>query len=73
MKEHWDQRYAESKYIYGTAANLFFEEQLARFKPASILLPGDGEGRNAAHAARQGWKVDAFDYSIRLLKMLKSF
>ena len=73
MKEHWDQRYAESKYIYGTAANLFFEEQLARCKPASILLPGDGEGRNAAHAARQGWKVDAFDYSDQAVENAQEF
>lgn len=73
MKEQWDQRYAESKYIYGTRANLFFEEQLAKLKPTSILLPGDGEGRNAAYAALQGWKVDAFDYSDQAVKNAKEF
>ena len=73
MKEQWNQRYAESKYIYGTRANVFFEEQLAKLKPASILLPGDGEGRNSAYAALQGWKVDAFDYSDQAVKNAKEF
>lgn len=73
MKEHWDQRYAESKYIYGTRANLFFEEQLAKLKPASILLPGEGEGRNAAHASKQGWSVNAFDYSSQAVKNAQEF
>jgi len=73
MKEQWDQRYAESKYIYGIRANLFFEKQLAKCKPASILLPGDGEGRNAAHAARQGWNVDAFDYSNQAVENAQEF
>ena len=73
MKEHWNQRYAESKHIYGTRANLFFEEELAKLKPASILLPGDGEGRNSLHAAKQMWRVDAFDYSDQAVKNAKEF
>jgi cyclopropane fatty-acyl-phospholipid synthase-like methyltransferase len=28
-----------------------------------ILLPAEGEGRNAVHAARRGWEVNAFDIS----------
>ena len=28
-----------------------------------MLLPGEGEGRNALYAASKGWEVDAFDQS----------
>ena len=28
-----------------------------------MLLPGEGEGRNAVFAAKQGWEVSAFDFS----------
>ncbi|WP_321322378.1 class I SAM-dependent methyltransferase [Labilibaculum sp.] len=63
MKEMWDKRYAESKYIYGEKANLFFAAQLSLLSSGRLLLPGEGEGRNAAYASRIGWKVDAFDYS----------
>lgn len=59
----WDQRYAESKNIYGEKANAFFEEQLNLLCVGKMLLPGEGEGRNAAYAASKGWEVDAFDYS----------
>ncbi|HBQ61731.1 MAG TPA: SAM-dependent methyltransferase, partial [Balneolaceae bacterium] len=27
------------------------------------VLPADGEGRNAVHAAQKGWDVTAVDYS----------
>lgn len=31
--------------------------------PGTILLPAEGEGRNAVWAAKNGWNVIAFDYS----------
>ena len=34
-------------------------------KPGSLLIPGEGEGRNAVYAAKKGWDVHAFDSSIR--------
>lgn len=61
--DFWDQRFAEDVYAYGTAPNRFFEAQLAHLTPAHILLPAEGQGRNAVHAARQGWQVTAFDTS----------
>lgn len=63
MQQFWDQRYRENENVYGPYPNEFFREQLEGLKPASLLLPAEGEGRNAVHAAALGWRVDAFDYS----------
>ena len=52
------------EYVYGTEPNQFFKEQLQKIIPAGkLLLPGEGEGRNAVYAAKLGWMVDAFDQS----------
>ena len=64
MKEQWDNRYASDQYIYGYQPNEFLSSQLSKIKPGKILLPGDGEGRNAVFAAKLGWKTFAFDYSV---------
>lgn len=63
MKQFWDERYKEAEYVYGTEPNDFFREKLAELNPGKLLLPGEGEGRNAAWAASQNWEVFAFDYS----------
>lgn len=64
MKEMWDERYSRVEYAYGEEPNLFFKTCLDQLPaPGRILLPAEGEGRNAVYAARQGWKVDAFDIS----------
>ena len=63
LSRFWDQRYDTEEYAYGREANDFFSSQLASLFPGNLLLPGEGEGRNAVYAARQGWKVDAFDLS----------
>lgn len=65
MKDFWNARYAEPGYVYGTAPNAWFAERLAALRPGTLLLPAEGEGRNAVHAARQGWQVTAFDLSER--------
>jgi SAM-dependent methyltransferase len=62
-KEMWDQRYAESEYVYGTNPNKFFKQELDKLLPGKILLPAEGEGRNAVYAAENGWDVRAFDQS----------
>ena len=64
----WNERYKQSGYVYGTEPNLFFREQLAKLTPGRILLPCEGEGRNAVYAAQMGWKVDAFDFSEQARK-----
>jgi SAM-dependent methyltransferase len=63
MEEFWNKRFGQSDYAYGTAANVFFAQQLRKLRPGAILLPAEGEGRNAVHAARHGWTVEAFDIS----------
>ena len=66
MKEFWNERYAEPEFVYGTLPNEFFEEHLNNFYGVGkMLLPCEGEGRNAVYAASRGWKVDAFDESIK--------
>ncbi len=76
-KELWNERYAATdEYIYGTAPNLFFEEVVRRLKPTRVLLPAEGEGRNAVFAASMGCDVFAFDQSEaamqKALKLAKS-
>ncbi len=63
MKEFWNERYASQEYAYGVEPNDFFKFWIDQQKPGSILLPAEGEGRNAVYAARKGWEVYAFDYS----------
>lgn len=64
MKEMWDERYGQEGYAYGEEPNAFFRSTLDSLtKPGRILLPAEGEGRNAVYAARRGWVVDAFDIS----------
>lgn len=63
MKEFWNERYRSEDYVYGTEPNVFFKEQLDKLSPGRILLPAEGEGRNAVYAARQGWQVTAVDIS----------
>ena len=63
MKTFWDERYAAPDYVYGTEPNAFFRSFIDGRPPGRILLPAEGEGRNAVYAARHGWEVTAFDYS----------
>ncbi|TNE56486.1 MAG: class I SAM-dependent methyltransferase [Bacteroidetes bacterium] len=63
QQQFWDDRYAETGFAYGTAPNRFLEAELLKLPPGKLLLPGEGEGRNAVFAARNGWTVTAFDIS----------
>ena len=63
MKESWNSRYNTEKFIYGVKPNEFLKSYIEKNPPGKILLPGDGEGRNAIYAATQGWDSTAFDYS----------
>ena len=63
MKNLWDTRYATKEFVYGKEPNAYFASQLALLPPGKLLLPGEGEGRNAIYAASMGWKVEAFDQS----------
>lgn len=63
MKDFWNERYSQPDFVYGTKPNRFFAEQLDHLDPGKIILPADGEGRNAVFAAQKGWDVQAVDYS----------
>ncbi|MGK7395614.1 MAG: class I SAM-dependent methyltransferase [Candidatus Cyclobacteriaceae bacterium M3_2C_046] len=63
MIDFWNNRYETSRYAYGLEPNLFFKKFIDGLFPATILLPGEGQGRNAVYAAKNGWKVFAFDHS----------
>jgi len=59
----WNERYSGDEYVYGIQPNIFFRKTIEDAKPGKILLPAEGEGRNAVFAANLGWDVQAFDYS----------
>lgn len=63
MKDFWNQRYALHDTVYGKEPNMYFKSIINSLTPATILMPAEGEGRNAVYAASLGWEVQAFDYS----------
>ncbi|MEZ4773929.1 MAG: class I SAM-dependent methyltransferase [Bacteroidia bacterium] len=63
MKEFWNSRFGAEEYAYGEAPNVFFKQQLDALPPGKLLMPAEGEGRNAVYAATRGWQVTAFDIS----------
>lgn len=76
MKQFWNERYDQETYCYGTNPNLFFSQSLLKFSSGKILLPAEGEGRNAVYAAQKNWEVEAFDWSesgrSKALKLAKA-
>ncbi len=63
MKEFWNERYADDKFIFGTKPNEFLKSQLDTLQSGKLLLFGEGEGRNAVYAASKGWDILALDWS----------
>lgn len=60
----WDERYSQPEAVYGHAPNAFLVEQVSRFrKGMSLLVPGDGYGRNGIWLAQQGFRVRSVDLS----------
>lgn len=63
-KSFWETRYSEEGFAYGTEPNAFLVSLQERFSPGqSVLLIGEGEGRNGVWLARQGLDVTAVDQS----------
>lgn len=63
MKEHWNQRFAESEFAYGEAPHISLAEQFCTPGTGRILCLAEGQGRNAVHLASLGYDVTALDYS----------
>jgi len=60
----WDERYSGEDFFYGENPNVFFAEYISTLEnKGKLLLPAEGEGRNAVFAAMLGWEVHAFDSS----------
>ena len=68
MNDFWNDRYSNTDYAYGIQPNDFFKKTITKFKPGKLLLPAEGEGRNAVFASKLGWDVTAFDLSINAKK-----
>ena len=63
MKEYWNNRFNTAEYVFGKEPNEFLKEEINKLSPGKALFIAAGEGRNAVYAAKQGWQVDAIDYS----------
>lgn len=63
MKEFWDERFSGEEYIYGEEPNEYLRSRLSELYPGEIMFAAEGEGRNAVFAAKEAWKVTAFDQS----------
>ena len=63
MRDFLNHRYSGEQYAYGKNPNNYFKKVLKSLKPGKILLPAEGEGRNAVFAAALGWEVFAYDFS----------
>ncbi len=64
MENFWNLRYKQDEFAYGKEPNVYFKNAIAKLNlSGKILLPAEGEGRNAIYAAKKGWQVLAFDTS----------
>jgi hypothetical protein len=63
MNSFWNDRYSQEAYVYCTAPNQFFKEQIDLLPAGKALFVAEGEGRNAVYAASIGWQSFAFDSS----------
>lgn len=61
---NWDERYADSEYLFGTEPNDFLKSVSGRLPAGSrVLCLADGEGRNGVYLATLGHRVTAVDQS----------
>ncbi len=59
----WNEKYQNSEYLYSSEPNVFLTKIVSSLNVGKALVPGDGDGRNGLWLARQGFTVDAFDFS----------
>jgi SAM-dependent methyltransferase len=60
----WDERFAQAEPVYGDQPNAYLRAQIHRLAPgSSVLVPGDGYGRNGLWLAQQGFRVHTVDLS----------
>lgn len=60
----WDDRFSQAVPVYGERPNGYLRAQVHRLSPgSSVLVPGDGYGRNGLWLAKQGFRVHTVDLS----------
>lgn len=59
----WDERYADSDYLWDVGPNQFVERHATDLVPGDAIDLAAGEGRNAVWLAGRGWQVTAVDFS----------
>ena len=63
-RDFWNDRYRIDGFVYGTNPNRFLAGHIGSLRPKGrVLLPADGEGRNAVYLAERGFTVASFDQS----------
>lgn len=79
MSQHWNELYAQTQDLYGTAANLFIQEIAEKIRiEGKTLAIAEGEGRNILYLAEQArqhnypFSAEVWDYSDVALKHLSS-
>ena len=79
MSQHWNELYAQTQDLYGTAANLFIQEVTEKIRiEGKTLAIAEGEGRNILYLAEQArqdnypFSAEVWDYSDVALKHLSS-
>lgn len=68
----WDERYAGTDYLFGTAPNDFLVEVSDQLTLGEVLCLADGEGRNGVYLAGLGHRVTAVDGSTVALNKARS-
>lgn len=59
----WNERYAQTGFIYGTEPNEFLASVADRIPAGPVLTLAEGEGRNGLFLASLGYEVTAVDQS----------
>ncbi|MCZ8537861.1 class I SAM-dependent methyltransferase [Paenisporosarcina quisquiliarum] len=69
---HWNERFQDAKYVYGTEPNEFLRDMQKKLQlSGDALTIAEGEGRNAVFIAEQGLNVTAWDYAESGLEKTK--
>ena len=62
-REAWDERYRDEELLWTAEPNRFLVEAVDGLAVGTALDLAAGEGRNSVWLAKEGWKVDAVDWS----------
>ncbi|MDT0268228.1 class I SAM-dependent methyltransferase [Streptomyces sp. DSM 44915] len=65
---YWDDRYAGVRHLWSGQPNTVLARETAELTPGAALDLGCGEGGDAIHLARLGWRVTAVDVSAVALE-----